>query len=430
MTRHHGIMAAVLFAVPAALILLTCTEPTVLPVNNNNGEEPDPCTVPWSVYVADTVIVRTILDANQQYTIGVEEVTDVDTCGRIAFLDISEMDIRTLPVQLCSLSALTRLSLYNNALTQLPENIGRLRKLRELKVQNNKLTSIPSSIGDLDSLELLYLHENKLKKLPDVFDGLVSLRTLELVNNELDSIPKTLLKNNHLTVSIANNSLCAVNKKTEDWLNLSVVDVSDWKASQSCGWWTRDTATLGATVRALDLDVSDYGTKARVNGGRITGLDLSDQGITTLPDTLSALIGLEWLDLSGNDITTLPTRFSGLQGLQHLDLSNNNFESVPPELVTIEGLRVLDLSGNALASVDAGLFSLALSQLKLAHNEITFLPESLDSASIDTLIISDNLLCPDSLTGTITDWLDIHAGDWNATQTGCPTDNTVPSQEN
>ena len=75
--------------------------------------------------------------------------------------------------------------------------------------------------------------------------------------------------------------------------------------------------------------------EARIQGalGEQAGrLDLSELGLTSLPESLGKLSGLQTLYLSGNQLTSLPESLGKLSGLQKLDLSGNQLTSLPESL--------------------------------------------------------------------------------------------------
>src|SRR4051794_26161121 len=75
-------------------------------------------------------------------------------------LNLSGLNLRTLPSELFELTALTRLDLRSNGLRALPAEIGRLTALTTLDLSGNGLTTLPAEIGGLTALTTLYLHGN------------------------------------------------------------------------------------------------------------------------------------------------------------------------------------------------------------------------------------------------------------------------------
>ena len=130
-------------------------------------------------------------------------------------------------------------------------------------------------------------------------------------------------------------------------------------------------------------------------------LDLSGNQLTSLPEWLGKLSGLQVLYLSGNQLTSLPESLGKLSGLQGLFLSGNQLTSLPESLGNLSDLQLLYLSGNQLTSLPESLGKLsALQSLILSDNQLTSLPESLGKLSgLQWLDLSGNQLTslPESL---------------------------------
>src|SRR3982750_1989605 len=76
------------------------------------------------------------------------------------FLDLSWLNLVSLPPEIGRLTALTMLLLRGNPLAALPPGIGRLTALTTLNLGNNQLQSLPPEVGRLTALTQLYLHDN------------------------------------------------------------------------------------------------------------------------------------------------------------------------------------------------------------------------------------------------------------------------------
>ena len=108
-------------------------------------------------------------------------------------LDLSNLQLTTLPVSLRKLKALDTLQLTHNSLILLPEWVGELKRLRWLYLQDNKLTLLPESLGQLEALETLVLSNNQLMTLPRSLGQLQTLSWLFLDNNQLTALPEEVL---------------------------------------------------------------------------------------------------------------------------------------------------------------------------------------------------------------------------------------------
>ena len=116
---------------------------------------------------------------------------------RVVGLKLSEKQISgSIPTELGSLTALTKLDLSRNKLSgSIPTELGSLTALTILKLSRNKLSgTIPTELGSLTALTKLDLSHNKLSgSIPTELGSLTYLTILRLANNSLSgSIPTEL----------------------------------------------------------------------------------------------------------------------------------------------------------------------------------------------------------------------------------------------
>ena len=107
--------------------------------------------------------------------------------------------LRSLPLEVQSLTGLTELDLSRNSLSVIDTfTIRNPGILRSLDLSSNDIVEIsPGAFSQLVNLEILSLSENNLQTLPeDIFLGLDNLKTLRLSFNGIFSIPLGLF--NHL----------------------------------------------------------------------------------------------------------------------------------------------------------------------------------------------------------------------------------------
>jgi Leucine-rich repeat (LRR) protein len=86
---------------------------------------------------------------------------------KATFLDLSELELSTLPEALGQLTNLQKLNLSGNQLTTLPESLGQLTNLQLLYLFDNQLTTLPESLEQLTNLQWLFLNNNQLTALPE-----------------------------------------------------------------------------------------------------------------------------------------------------------------------------------------------------------------------------------------------------------------------
>ena len=100
-------------------------------------------------------------------------------------------------------------------------------------------------------------------------------------------------------------------------------------------------------------------------------LDLSNLGITEIPNEVFLLKDLAILFLSNNNISELPKDFFILENLQKLYLENNELTEFPKEIIGFERLEYLYLENNFITSIPNWVLNFKrLSILNLMGNPI------------------------------------------------------------
>ncbi|PZU98601.1 MAG: protein kinase [Leptolyngbya sp.] len=117
-------------------------------------------------------------------------------------------------------------------------------------------------------------------------------------------------------------------------------------------------------------------------------------GLTTFPEEILELAdSLEVLDLSNNALTTLPDSFAQLHNLRVAFFSNNAFEVLPEVLAHCPKLSMIGFKANQITTVPAGALPLATRWLILTDNCIESLPESIGQlTSLQKLMLAGNQL--------------------------------------
>lgn len=137
----------------------------------------------------------------------------------------------------------------------------------------------------------------------------------------------------------------------------------------------------------------------------IRTVDLGNNALKALPDTIGAWVGLQNFLCAQNALTELPAAIGQLAGLQKLVLSGNQLRTLPLELSHLGSLRILQLDGNKLgpklpANVFSGALLGAIEELDLSSNALKEVPNSLGSVhSLVRLVLPRNELrtLPDAL---------------------------------
>jgi internalin A len=114
---------------------------------------------------------------------------EIGQLTNLTTFDLSENQLTSIPPEIGQLTNLSMLFFYNNQLTTLPSEIGKLSNLIDLFLYNNQLTALSPEIGHLNNLTRLYLNANLLTTLPSDIGKLSNLIELFLNNNQLTVLP-------------------------------------------------------------------------------------------------------------------------------------------------------------------------------------------------------------------------------------------------
>jgi internalin A len=152
----------------------------------------------------------------------IEEIPrDLFELEQLSWLSLENNKIMFIPRDIGKLCELKELYLGNNSLSSLPNEIGRLTKLEILHINNNRIENIPNSISNLDELRVFDAHENSIKVLPEEFCNLKNVLSLSLHKNKLTEIPSKLGQLKELKeLSLQQNDLLSIPKALGELTNL------------------------------------------------------------------------------------------------------------------------------------------------------------------------------------------------------------------
>ncbi len=333
----------------------------------------------------------------------------------LELLDLSDNELSDLPESIDKLMLINKLNLSNNKLTRLPESICNLRSLEMLDLSKNKLTYLPLLFGNLRSLEKINLCDNELSALPVSICNFVSLRELDLSKNKLTYLPPLF---GNLTsvekINLCDNELSDIPVSIYVLASLKLFDLITKKKWATCFSPFFDNASLKLLSRFfgdLPIELQKMGINLPLMDGnairtqmwheanrqmlaKITLLDLSNLGLTSLPPETIHFTGLIGLCLKGNKLTHLPESICNLRSLELLDLSDNELSDLPESICNLPSLKLLDLSTNKLTHLPPLFGNLtSVEEIDLCNNELLDIPESFcDLASLRMLDVSKNKL--------------------------------------
>ena len=238
--------------------------------------------------------------------------------SNLGYLFLGANDLSgAIPPELGELSNLWYLYLDNNELTgEIPPELGGLEKLARLHLYNNGLSgAIPPELGGLSDLTDLLLGVNDLSgPIPPELGGLEKLERLGLGGNELGALPQTFLNLRSLreaSVECRPGGVCvpgtsefvAWTKGLADADELAFCNASDQAVLTRLyevvagDEWTESRGWLDSPA------LEEWHGVETDSLGRVTALELSDQGLSgVLPSGIANLGHLTSLRIDGNEL--------------------------------------------------------------------------------------------------------------------------------
>ncbi|MGL5264348.1 MAG: NEL-type E3 ubiquitin ligase domain-containing protein, partial [Candidatus Rhabdochlamydia sp.] len=260
----------------------------------------------------------------------------------------------------------TDLNLSNLGLHSLPDIFNNLSfRLTKLNLDGNSLEDLPLSIINLSALKQLNIHNKKFITFADIIGYLSVLFEKKLLDAHLKNWKEEALPEENREEAI-NRIVIFFKTEEKDSLDLSNLDLCSLP------------------------DIFNYPRFVY----KLKKLHLSNNQLTSLPESLGNLKALQQLKLNFNQFTNFPEFLRNLQTLTILDLSFNRITNFPEFLGNLQTLTLLDLSSNRFTILSESLGNLqALTILNLSFNRLTSLPRSFENLqSLVHLHLEDNQL--------------------------------------
>lgn len=343
-----------------------------------------------SLYGADSLIVRRILDTNGLSHIPVDSVSD-SANGRIVVFKPENIDLKTLPGIVGELEMLDTLKIITIPnLASLPREIGNLDKVEGFALyQCPQLEHLPDEIGQMSGLRRIWISYLPIRELPNGICNSKSLTHLYLNRCSLKTFPDSI----HLMTGLG-----TIN-------------------AQNC----RIDTLPNALGRIPNLHT----------------LQLYNNELKSLPDTLFSMPGLHTLNVISNPLDTISPAIGKAKGLASLNISSCPIRVLPEEidqtnlwsLVADYCLALTSLPGSmknlsrldrlflrgckALAPLSNTIGTIpALKHLKLPDIGLQTLPENFVNLNLSTCELKGNSLCRGNMSQNLQNWVDEEAPDW------------------
>ena len=297
---------------------------------------------------------------------------------------ITELLLYDNPMSHCEL-----LDLSHNALTQLTSQINNMISLRSLNLSSNMLSTFPM-LSNLRHLSMLNLNNNKLKSLPECFCNFPSLKQLYARNNALRSLPNLQSCDQLLELYLGNNSLTIIPENLSK--SITILELRDNK------------------INDVPQSITSF--------TKLERFDIANNNVSKLPPVMGNMLSIKVIALDGNPLRTIRRDIinRGTQAvLKHLKsrivLSNDDLKNVqkaaalPQSSQLVEhkkkhellSMGKLTLTKESVAEVEKRLFEaseISLFDISVTHCSLMVLPESLllQKNNLKVLNVSSNKL--------------------------------------
>ncbi len=294
--------------------------------------------------------------------------------NQLETLDISNNNLRRVPVGIRKFDSLKQLILDRNLFEAFP--INRLAKassvqhvslsncewmkmkdgkyeklffLKELKMNNCGLDTLPSSFYSLNGLEELQLQRNKLHLLPNGISELQNLKKLSFYKNQLIDLPEDFFQLKNLKViDLYYNQLTVIPDAIQNLKGLDILFLAHNKVY-----------SLPESIGSLD------GLKE---------LYIHHNQLSVLPIEISTLKHLEVIRVNDNFLMDFPSQILGLDSLTDIDVSNNQISFIPAEIVNFQKLRIFSYNDNNIDFSNKKNLKLANSLYEMNQRGVVCIP--------------------------------------------------------
>lgn len=249
----------------------------------------------------------------------------IEKCINLEKIDISYSNIKEIPLFLFSLPKLRHLNTIScNNIKNLPDKLFESKTIERLKIDCHSIFDF-EKICTITNLKSLSIH-GEVDHLNHHITQLKNLMHFELFSTKVNDLPaeiEQLLKLKKVTI---NQALFEGEKGVNIKLN------SVFKKLSKCP--------------------------------KLNELDLQNNAITKIPDSINLLVNLRKISLRGNLIKVIPTEIFDLVNLRELDLSINQINFFPLGIKKLQNLKVLKLNSNWKNSINLDHLFTEIGELK------------------------------------------------------------------
>ncbi len=175
--------------------------------------------------------IKKEINASSQETI--EEISffmsaNTDLLDEILSLDLSGVQLTSVPEEIKYLTHLQFLYLNNNFIKSFSKEIATFEDLQRLHLSNNQLKCISTEVENFSNLQFFYLDSNQLEALPAELGECHNLIELDLSNNHLKAVPRELGNCLNLqSLNLCGNQLKKIPKEFKHLNTLQFIGIWD-----------------------------------------------------------------------------------------------------------------------------------------------------------------------------------------------------------
>ena len=284
----------------------------------------------------------------------------IEKCTNIKKLELQQNQLDHIPRNVFRILELLDFNVSNNNLRGLPTAICYCQSILELRMSHNQIETIPNDIGNLIALELLDVSSNLLRALPPSIKHCERLKHLELSSNKMSFVPAEIKKLKKLKyLNIKDNNIISVPLEIKDLQKLEtlIIDgniflsapssVKDLPQIQEISVNAAQTSALffGGNDITPVLNIKDI-SEERIplrkvsRAHALTGIESMSGYLHRLDQRES----LPTLNLTHLKLTFLPQEVFQMTCLTVLDVKENQIESLPDTISWLSKLVQLDVS--------------------------------------------------------------------------------------
>lgn len=250
---------------------------------------------------------------------------DIDRLSGLEVLSLRGNPIKELPARLTKMG-LRVLDLSNTEVVELPQAFGDLQTLEELTLERCP-ASLPPSFRALSNLERLDLSSRRgdMQPIPEEIFSVTSLRHLSLAFSSWTEIPDELLQLRALEELDLYSALGGITE-LPDLSALPALRVLRLPGNRQCSrpYPPHDVMQIALGCSELEeLSLDRWGERESTLDGESMVVRTD---VTLEPDAFSRVTKLRTIDLSFNGLESLPESFFALQHLEEVDLSHNRLD--------------------------------------------------------------------------------------------------------